>query len=210
MRTETITKTIFKFNELSDSAKETARDWFRSCIDHDDFDTVIEDAVNMGKLLGIEIDSKGQSHCVYWSGFSSQGDGACFEGSYAYKKGSVKAILSETGAKREDASKGDKELLRIAKSLQAIQKTAFYQLTATMKHSGHYNHSGCMSVDVSRYDDKETTCEQDEAIRDLMRDFANWIYKQLDAENDYLYSEENVDESIEANDYEFYEDGEKA
>jgi hypothetical protein len=32
-RTVTITKELFNFDELSDAAKERARDWYRSCID---------------------------------------------------------------------------------------------------------------------------------------------------------------------------------
>ena len=49
----------------------------------------------MGALLGIEIDSRswtnsynhtGSSPCIYWSGFSCHGDGACFEGSQGGKR----------------------------------------------------------------------------------------------------------------------------
>ena len=217
----TITKTAYQFDELPDRAKEKARDWYRGCIDTDDYGAVIEDAVRMAELLGIEIDSRswentagyrGSSPCIYWSGFSSQGDGACFEGSYSYKKGAVKAIKAETSAGSDEASKGDLKLLRIAQGLQDLQRPAFYTLTARMgrgHNSNYYSHSGTMAVDVERSDERDVTEDQEETLTELMRDFADWIYSQLDQENDYLYSEENVDESIRANEYEFYENGER-
>jgi len=214
-----ITKTVYQFGELSDQAKEKAREWWRQNMDSNDFDAVIEDAVNMGALLGIEVDSRnwtnsagysGSEPKIYWSGFCSQGDGARFEGSYRYKKGTPAAIKAETSAGRDDASKGDKELLRIAQALQKIQRAAFYSLTA-MTEAGHnsnfYSHSGTMRVNVDRSDEREVTREQEEEITQLLRDFADWIYSQLDRENDYLNSDEQVDEAITCNEYEFYEDG---
>jgi hypothetical protein len=196
MRDETTTRKIYTFNELTDQAKETAREWWRAHVDTADYSTVIEDAVRMGVVLGIEISSPN----IYWSGFSSQGDGACFEGAYSYKIGAVKALKA-----------GDEGLLRIAEGLQAVQARTFYQLTAMTHQQGRYNHSGCMAVDVGRKDHRDFTIEADEALLiQLLRDFADWIYSQLDAENDYINSDENVDESIRCNEYEFTEDGQRA
>lgn len=99
--TQQHTITTYSFDELSDAAKEKAREWFRS---GDDFSyyakAVIEDAKEIGKIMGIEIEE------VYYSGFSSQGDGASFKGHWAYEKGSVKAIKSHATT--------DTELHRIA------------------------------------------------------------------------------------------------
>jgi len=219
MRTETTTRNIYQFGELSDAAKEKAREWWRENIDSEDYSAVIDDAVTMGATLGIEIDSRrwtnsynytGSSPCIYWSGFSSQGDGACFEGSYRYQAKALAAIRKETSAGHDDASDGDRELLRIAEQLQEVQKQNFYQLRATCKHTGHYSHSGCMSVDVERYDGKNMQDGAEDDITQLLRDFADWIYSQLDKENDWLNSNEQIDEAIECNEYEFTEDGERA
>lgn len=210
--------TIYKFEELTESAKETARQWWRNC-ENQDFDTefIYDDVVRMGTLLGIDINTHavklmggGVRHepTIYYSGFSSQGDGACFEGSYRYKKGTVKAILAETSAGNDDASKGDKELLRIATALYNLQRVNFYQLTASTRHSGHYYHSGCMSVECDRKDGKIWTAGAEDEMTQLMRDFADWIYSSLEAEYDYRMSDENVDESIIINEYEFNEEGE--
>lgn len=214
-RTETVKHTYYQFDELSDAAKEKAREWWRSC-EAQDFDTefVLDDAVQCAAILGITIDKKptrrmdgtagaGQP-AIYWSGFSSQGDGACFEGSYEYAKGAAKAI-------RKHAPQ-DTELHRIADELQAIQRRRFYKATATMQHRGHYYHSGCMVVDVDLQDsgDSAHLVDAEERVTQTMRDFADWIYRQLEREYEYRMSDECVDESIRINEYEFTENGERA
>src|SRR3990167_3827578 len=122
---ETIEVKVYQFDELNEEAKEKARAWFREGNQNDSFyaESVIDDAKQIGKLMGIDISK------VYYSGFWSQGDGACFEGSYAYKKGSLKAI-------REYAPQ-DTELHRIATELAMIQRANFYGISGSVKHVGH-------------------------------------------------------------------------
>jgi len=138
---------------------------------------------------------------VYWSGFCSQGDGACFEGDYRYKPGAANAIRAEAPQ--------DITLHGIADRLQAIQKRHFYRLRATCRHSGHYYHSGCMAVDVvdsaNEYRDV-STAERD--IRDELHAFADWIYRNLEREWDYQNSDEMIGEMLLANEYEFTAEGE--
>ena len=118
-------KTVYQFNELSDEAKDKAIENYRQAgFDYEWWNYIFEDAKRMGVLMGITVDN------IYFSGFSSQGDGACFEGSYEYQKGSVKAIREETGD-------SDKDLTAIAKGLQAEQRRNFYGLSASVKHRGH-------------------------------------------------------------------------
>lgn len=202
----TVEQTLYKFDELSDKAKETARDWFRSCDDMHWKEYVYEDADRVAKLLGIEIDQRpyktmgGSTRyepCIWFSGFSSQGDGACFEGRYSYAKGSVKAIKAEYPS--------DKELNDIAEGLYEIQRHNRYRLVAKVSHSGHYYHSGCTDIDV----DGPGCANSDDADQTerLLRDFMDWIYARLEAENDYQDSDEVVDENILANEYEFDESG---
>ena len=202
---------VYTYDELDDAAKAKAREWYAGLVfsDNNDWDHVFDDAVRMAETLGIDIDTKSVKlmgggtrleHVIYFSGFWSQGDGACFEGSYRYKKGAAKAI-------REEAPE-DKELHRIADALQAVQRRHFYKLRATTSHRGHYCHSGCMSVDVEHDDDcYRDIGDAEDDIAQLMRDFADWIYDQLQKEYDYQMSDEQVAESIIANEYEFTEDG---
>lgn len=207
------TKTIYQFDELEDRAKERARDWYRQgALDYDWWDAVYDDASQCATILGIDLNQKpvklmsGATRydaAIYFSGFSSQGDGACFEATYAYAKGAAKKI-------RSHAPK-DTELHRIADELQALQRSNFYRLTARTKHRGHYYHSGCMAVDVDDNETRQTAWLQvEESLTQLLRDFADWIYRQLEAEHDYFMSDESVDDTIRANEYEFTEDGERA
>ena len=55
--------------------------------------------------------------------------------------------------------------------------------------------------------DRSVWAEAEDEVTQLLRDFADWIYNQLISEYEYQTSEEAVAESMEANEYEFYEDG---
>ena len=194
MRTETIS--IYTFDELSDTAKEKAREWYRNgAFDYEWWDCTYEDAKTIANLLGIDIVD------IWFSGFSCQGDGACFTGGYSYAKGSAKAV--------KDYAPQDPELHAIADGLAALQRRYFYQLEASVKHSGHYNHSGCTQIDVTQADQSmyfEPECAQD--LKDLLRNFMDWIYSRLEAEYYWLIEDEQVDDALIANDYEFTVDGE--
>ena len=69
-------KPVYYFNELTDQAKEKARNWYRNgTLDYEWRDCTFEDAKTCLALLGFTVD------LIFFSGFSSQCDGACFEGS---------------------------------------------------------------------------------------------------------------------------------
>ena len=206
MRTESIK--IYTYDELSDKAKEKARAWYRR-ISNDDFanfhgECVIDDAVECGRILGISINTRKNSQrpAVYWSGFWSQGDGASFEGSWRYAKGSTKAIRKHAPS--------DATLHDIADRLAHAAKKSFYAVSAEVTLAPyHYCHSGCMQVDVRvdvRVKDFNVSANDDE-ITQALRDFADWIYNQLEKECEYQNSDEVVAENIIANEYEFTEDG---
>lgn len=204
-------KTVYLFKELPDEqAKEKARDWWRQQVfdDNVDYDFVYEDAATAGEIIGIDIRTRpvklmnGSTRyepCIWWSGFSSQGDGACFEGSYRYNKGWEKKL--KTYAPK------DKELLKIGKQLQAIQAHYFYKLEASVKHNGHYNHEYCTDIEVNHFDYHDIDSDTVDEIKDALRDFMRWIYARLEEEYEYQMSEEVVDEALIANEYEFDEDG---
>ena len=138
---------------------------------------------------------------IYFSGFSSQGDGACFEGNYSYEKQSLKNIKAYAPL--------DEDLHNIAKELQKIQRKNFYGLWANVKHSGHYYHE--MSTNIQVGSDNESmggaNDEAHEGIQEILRSFMQWMYSRLEKEHDYLTSEEAIKESIIANEVEFNEDG---
>jgi hypothetical protein len=200
----TKTITLYTFEELADAAKENARDWWREYSEFE-ADHVFDDAVRIGALIGIEIPVRRDSSApaIYFNGFGSQGDGACFKGDYAYAKGGLRALATEIGGE----SKGDKELLRIATALQDIQRKHFYGLTANITHSDRYTHSASMSVEVepqpSGRDAFDAFQDVEREVTQLMRDFADWIYRQLESEYWWLMEDEQVDYALTANEYTF-------
>lgn len=202
----TITTTVYTFDELNDKAKEKAREWFREGnLDYEWWDSLYEDADTCARLIGIEIDSRPRNNPkamkrpqIYFTGFWSQGDGASYTGYYSYAKDGTKAI-------RRHAPE-DKELHRIADELQALQRKNFYQLTAQIKQRGPYCHEMTMQIDVAR-DGVDCSSDVEEEVTQLLRDFARWIYRQLETEYEWLQSDQQIDESIRANEYTFDEHG---
>lgn len=205
-----IERTVYRFHELSDKAKARARNHYREQGLHDQWwNFVYEDAVRVASILGISITEKsGPSHAIYFSGFSSQGDGASFQGSYTPKPG------NETTEGIRNECPEDKELHRIADALALLQVSTRVQhglhVEASITTSGSYCHSGTMSVDatyagwpLNGSPDTDTAKE----LQQLMRDFADWIYEQLEAEHDYLTSDEHIDEFLSDGTYEFEESG---
>lgn len=189
----TLERTVYTLDELSDDAKEKAREWFRTADAGDNFwsEHVIDDAKAVAKLMGIGIDD------IYWSGFWSQGDGACFTGSYAYAKGSVAAVTAYAPQ--------DTELHRIARDLLNAQRRVFYRASATISHRSRYSHEHSVTIDC--HDCSDDVCE---AITETLRDLMRWVYNSLEAEYEYHNADEQVDENIRANEYEFDEDGARA
>lgn len=206
-----IETTVYQLDELSDSAKEQARAWYRSIgFDYDWYDSVYEDFVQIAGMLGIEFRTREvklmgggtrQEPCIWFRGFWSQGDGACFEGHYAYRRGAPAKI-------REWAPKDD-ALHEIADRLHAVQRRNFYQLHAEIRHRGHYYHEYCMVISVERDSHQSMTDDAEDGVTEALRDLARWLYRQLEREYDYLSSDEAVDETIAANGYTFTEDGER-
>ena len=208
---EVIQTTVYTLDELDSQARERARDWYRQASNDDDWhEVVFEDFERVCEILGVELATRSvrlygggtrQKPCIWFSGFSSQGDGASFEGSYQYKKGAAREI-------RAYAPK-DERLAGIADQLQQIQRKNLYALEAHMTHRGRYYHEYCMDISVERASDTDQppTPDAQEIVSEALRDLARWLYRQLEREYEYQTSDEVVDENIEANGYTFTEVG---
>jgi hypothetical protein len=208
---EIIETTVYRLDELSDHARERARDWYRQTgFDHDWFDFVFEDFERICAILGIRLrespvrlmggSSRQQPH-IFFRGFSSQGDGACFEAFYAYAKNAPRRI-------RQYAPK-DAELHQLAQALQDIQRRNFFQLRAEARHRGPGDHEYCMAISVERRSAcyQDMTVDAEDAVIEALRGLARWLYRQLEREYDFLTSDAVVDEAITANEYTFTESG---
>ncbi len=190
---------VYKYEELSDSAKERAREWYlENGLCYDWWDDSYEDFCRVAEILGIEISTRrdGKTPEIYFTGFYCQGSGSSFNGTYRYAKGAV--------AKIKQYAPQDEELHRIAESLQAVQSRHFYKLRASIKT----RRDDSIRVEVWHGDDQYRDIgNAEDKVRDLMNDFNDWMFKRLQDEYEYLTSDEQVAESIIANEYEFDEDG---
>lgn len=212
-----IEKTAYTFSELEGAAKERVAQWWLEGVEASTIaDCVLEDFANVCEALGIELaeravplhggGTRGEPR-VYWSGFWSQGDGACFEGTYRYKKGALAAIKKEYPR--------DTELHGIAQRLQAIQRRFLYSLEYTVWQSSSTLYCHAMTMQGSAewcgefcgLGDSEATDEAGELILDELRDLADWLYMKLRDEWEYQTSEEVIAEAMEANGYLFDEHG---
>jgi hypothetical protein len=202
---------VFAFDLLSDGAREKAREWYRQGhLDDDWWDTVYSDFEAICGILGIALKTTPVTlmgggirwkPCIYFRGFSSQGDGASFEvDCYSYARGSVARITAHAPK--------DEALHAIARRLADIQRRNFYRLYAHAEQRGFYCHENTMHIDVRR-DDAEMTADAEETVSEAFRDLARWLYGCLQREYDYLQSDEMVDEAIVANAYTFTAAGER-
>ena len=197
----------YTFDELSDSAKDKARDAMRYAehyLDYEWWDDVYADANQIAKILGLDIETpkirmnnKGTYTVIdiNFSGFCSQGDGACFHGRYHFNSKGVEEIKAYCN---------DKELYRIATELHAMQITQRLlgneYFNAKITTSGRYSHSHTMSCEMTSNDssdEREAEATDKDQFTQLMRDFADWIYSALESENSHLMSDEVVDMQLE-------------
>jgi hypothetical protein len=177
---KTMQKTVYKYSELSDSAKEKALQCFCNGLHPEEYDFVTDDFKEILELIGFtDIDTQ-------FSGFWSQGDGASFSACYSYNKGSA--------AKVKDFAPRDSVLHDIAQSIAAIQRRAFYGLVERIEKRGRYCHEYSM------------TCENSDLLEQFQR-LARWHYSALKKGYEYATSAESFAESASANDWHFDSEG---
>lgn len=226
MRTKTIN--LFQYDELTPAAQEKARDWYRNASAGDDFwsESPLECIATAGELLGIDFDrQRGRAHAkaIWFSGFSSQGDGASFDGTWHARDVRADALAKEFP--QSPGYKPNSELQRIAGELAEV--AARYPEARAACSSSHRYHS--LAVDSEPGDEMPNngghSFESDEydaaleewrdafpadELADTLRDFTSWAYRLLESEYEHQNSDEQIAEAMRASEYEFTEEGELA
>lgn len=206
--------TVYQFSELDDRAKERARAKIREFVSTDKWwDSVYEDFQEICKIIGIDLKEhtvstqNGKTYsrpCIWFSGFSSQGDGACFEGHYRYQSHAADNI--------EKYAPVDEKLQAIANELQGIEETSEGSIDCEISHKGHYTHSNSMYFEFNEFEREDgevielTVLEQVE-VATCLRKLADWLYKTLEAEYEARTCDYAIEDMIEANDYLFHKNG---
>lgn len=205
----------YSFAELSPEAQERAieqaRETAGECFDAEH---VYEMAADAAKFLGLDIrqrhvrtvaGSMRYEPAIYYSGFWSQGDGACCEGSWRaadVDAAGIKAEFPQDAAGIKAELPQDAELHRLADEFARIAAD-YPDASFIVKHRGHYSHSGCTEFGLdSGCDDVEPDKafhERNGAADDLKqaaREFMDWIYRALEREYEYVTSEEAAREYL--------------
>lgn len=206
----TVTKQVYKFSELSDKAKAKAVEWYRGLNDQDSdwYEIVYDEADQIADAFGITMRRKeaGKPNSgpdIMFSGFYSQGDGACFQGRYESPQTPAVEAFAALGI--EDAT-----LKALAARLDAL--SAKVRLATTVKHTGHYYHEYCTDFETERMEPEEAgddfdpydfEHEDEKELIDILRSFMKWIYRQLEALDEDRNSDETITEILMDSDYEF-------
>jgi hypothetical protein len=194
--------TVYTFDELSDKAKGKALDECRDWNVNDSFwyEFALEDWKEQLQASGIE-DAE-----IHFTGFWSQGDGASFTGRVdlpAWMKATKKA-----GKYRAlyNAAIGEGDTTASA-TLDRIDSHYYHEYTVRAH----------ISVDASSdiyYNDKERWERLNDQATEIEQELTAWhertartIYKELQEEYEYQTSDEQVAESLIANEVTFNENG---
>lgn len=210
MCTDDMEKTEFTFAELSESAKEKAhQEWAQQDIGYEWWDSTYDHWKDKLSDLGIEVDD------IYFSGFCSQGDGACFTGRVRANEFIRAHATKENGLE-----------VKYHALIEACDDS--WCGNFSLRHSGHYYHSN--SVDASDMEDCRYapstgffSAMDDDMFADIVnglldefetfametcREYMDEIYNDLEEEYEYLTSMESFEELAEINEWLFNEDGE--
>ncbi len=191
----TATINTFKFSELSERAKESARDWWKeNGLDEFECESITEGFQHKLEELGLPSDD------VRWRLSSCQGDGVAFYGCVDVEEYLTKNKLKTKFRKLFDS---DKDLLI---DNVEIDKNQSFHL---------YDHHNTMSVSYNEalYNGYENPSREQaledftDHLNDHIKELSHEFVKQGTEAIDHYNSDENVDESIICNDYSFTEDG---
>ena len=188
---------VFQYDELSDAAKAKARDWWRGLDrDHSEWsEHVTEDLKTIAAFMGWTVSD------TQFRGFSSQGDGAQFSGTWSAANVQTREALEEHAP--ADASDSNARLARMMLTFAELAAQSPPGATASVRHEGAiYVHEH-----MTRFESDNMSDEQLAKLTEVSRELMRWYYRALEREHDYYTSDEQVAEAICANEYEFKADG---
>ena len=201
-------KETYPFEELSEDAKENARDWYIQTSNDIWEADVLKDFKEICDKIGITLKTSGppphrDDLHVAFKYSDSQSDGASFEGTYEYAEGATKAIRAHAPQ--------EPELHRIADTLKAIQKRNFFQIRAKIwKKTDRSVHWNTMIADVERDspNGQQPTHDARSIVEEAMRGLARWLYRELQRRYEDETGDSAVDANIAANQWMFTRAGE--
>jgi len=196
MKTVSVDYEVYSYAELNTAAKENARQNYIEHIDWPWWEETYKYLKNMCKNFGLEITD------IWFSGFYSQGDGACFEGTYTPQKENCLQHFTEIYPSEIEISK-------IVSELNALENKDFL---VRIYHQGRYYHENSVYIEIS-YDDENLISDQlwkkqKEIIEQNLKALMQHIYSMLESVWDWKTSETIFKDLCELNEWYFLKNGE--
>ena len=201
MRTVTLEPVnIYTFDELSDEAKEMARDWYRSVSDSDYVNDCIEEQLTQEiyeTFLCLVDDFK-----LSFSLSNCQGDGVSFTATLPVYNEKTKSLYEKIFG--DKMTRNIKRVLPFLKIKFVRNGRNYYCHKYTVDTETSYN-SGYECVSTSRVDSVA------DDIESIINDWRCSVCDELESYGydiiEYINSDEYIDEEIISNKYEFTKDG---
>lgn len=190
-RIRTFTQTVYAFDELDDAARERALTYFREREAEDFGSFAAEDVIEVFKeehLVPFGL----HDATIYFSGFWSQGDGACIFG-------------------RVDLGTWIRKTGNYHRFRKVYNRAVAYDVDARIERGfGRYFHEYTVQAHVETntsmwLDDDYWAQERqvEDELTEWIRERSREVYKALEEEYWYRQEDESIIELIEANEYEF-------
>lgn len=177
---KTITTNVYTFNELSESAKQKAREWWmQGGLDYEWWDSVYEDAERVGiKIESFDLDRS------------------------RHAKGKLTLAAPEVAENIIKEHGVDCETYKTAR--------AYLNAMEAIGEAPMVEEDGELVLDEEDTPERLEWEEKREALdeqfeKDILEDYSIMLQKEYE----YLCSDEHIDESIEANEYTFTEQGKR-
>lgn len=210
-----VTVTLYRYNELSDKAKEKARNWYFSTLYWpEELEPTIDHWREIAEKLGFEIDRNGGPWWDLHYGIFKIGRGR-FSRPF---NDDLDTLERAYKPHPETGWEGNSDVLSIIHEVRAIHSDFYATIEDGKVDSFNLPPDYDMEPDS---DDKEEwdayyaqmrKLEEDsvERLEDALSELQHLGLKWLQSASDYLESEEAIEEAMEANEWLFHEDGTRA
>lgn len=206
-----ITVTTYQFDELTEAAKDNARNWFKEMIDSTP--EISEFFTYVLKTLNFPTD------CIEYSLSCCQGDGMAFYGAFDPIAVLTKSLTCENEFPDLALTQDQKDdVQKLLTKINEIGAEYFAGKIVRNSYGFHYSHYNTMEIKIECYKDfspdhekqiQEISLEAEKIIETYVKTISKHLEKQgYDIIEDAL-SDESVDENIRINEYAFTKNGKR-
>lgn len=190
---------VFKYEELSEKAKDVARSWYREDgFGYEWWKYLYEEFKALAEDLGIEIKD------IFFRLAYTQGDGASFTGSFDLAKVDMNEAMKHQFC--------DETLERLIIDFDHLSRISGQSCSGNIHSYGRDSHeySNIINVEFSLDLDEGQVFIITRDVTKTLRSLMKWMYSKLQAEYEYITSDKAVAELLNDNGYEFTVEGKRA